>query len=460
MQESLRELYRLANQYRKPAFIERPYIGSPASPAQAETNASNIWGHMNGGFLIAYEYTRWWKESWALRNTAILGDWSWLNKVIVTGPDAGRFMNYATVKDLSRQQIGQVMYPPMVNEHGKVAIEGLTLRLGENKYMFTQSGAQSWLPTIHFKTDFEVQFEDVTADYTCYALQGPRSLEILEALTGENFRDLQFSRWRSTRILDEDVIVSRQGVTGEIGYEFLMRTDTGKAHELWRAIRRVGQDFGLRELGLKAQMTGHTETGIATVIRDFLPARMHNEQQVRKFARLWMSQEELDAFEPYLMDHFCSPTELGLAHTINLEGHDFLGREALVREADAGGPARRFVGLMWNSDDMAELYASLFRDVTSAPPPDLPYGQFRLCFHKILLDGELVGWASGATYSANLRRMISLARVRKDLAAPGTELVVLWGKFSDDPCMKIRARVHDLPFIRQHRRDNLSIRDG
>ena len=163
--------------------------------------------------------------------------------MLITGPDAGRFMNFATVKDLSRQQIGQVMYTPMVNEDGKVAIEGLTLRLDENKYMFTQSGGQSWLPQLHRHTNFNVTFDDVTADYTCFALQGPRSTDILEALTRESFKDLRFSRWRMARILDEDVMVSRQGVTGEVGYEFLMRTDTGKAHELWRAIRRVGHGF-------------------------------------------------------------------------------------------------------------------------------------------------------------------------------------------------------------------------
>ena len=189
------------------------------------------------------------------------------------------------MKDISRQQIGQIMYTPMVNEDGKVAIEGLTLRLAENEYMFSQSGAQSWLPQLHRMTDFDVTLEDVTPDYTCYALQGPRALDILEAVSKESFKDLRFSRWRLTRILDEDVIVARQGVTGEVGYEFLMRTDTGKAHELWRHIRHVGEDFGLRELGFKGQLVGHTETGIATVIRDFLPARMKGEA-VAKFAKL------------------------------------------------------------------------------------------------------------------------------------------------------------------------------
>ena len=95
------------------------------------------------------------------------------------------FLNFATVKDISRQQIGQIMYTPMVNEDGKVAIEGLTLRLAENEYMFSQSGAQSWLPQLHRMTDFDVTLKDVTPDYTCYALQGPRALDILETVQGK-----------------------------------------------------------------------------------------------------------------------------------------------------------------------------------------------------------------------------------------------------------------------------------
>ena len=217
----------------------------------------------------------------ALRNTAIIGDWSWLNKVLVTGPDAGSFLNFATVKDISRQQIGQIMYTPMVNEDGKVAIEGLTLRLGENEYMFSQSGAQSWLPQLHRMTDFDVTLEDVTPDYTCYALQGPRALDILEAVSKESFKDLRFSRWRLTRILDEDVLIARQGVTGEVGYEFLMRTDTGKAHELWRHIRHVGEDFGLRELGLQGPARGPYRDRHRNR-RPRFPARPHEGRGDRK----------------------------------------------------------------------------------------------------------------------------------------------------------------------------------
>jgi glycine cleavage system T protein (aminomethyltransferase) len=445
MGKNLREQYEKAQQLGKLAFAERPYFGSPAAPAQAETNASQIWGHINAGYLIAYEYTRWWNESAALRNAAVIGDWSWLNKTRVRGKDAGRLMDYATVKDLSRQQAGQIVYTPMVNAEGKVAIEGLTLKLAEDEYLFTQSAGMKWLEFLRQKTGMKARLEDVTPDYTCYALQGPRSTEVLEALTGESWKDLRFSRFRKTYFEKTETLVARQGVTGEIGYEFLMRTDTGRAHELWRRLREVGRDFGLRELGFKAQMIGHTETGIATVIRDFLPAR-GSPEQLRRMMRHWMSHEELERIDFPIEEHFCSPAELAWGYTINLHKKDFFGKAALEQEARAGGPRRRLMGLEWSSEDMAELYAAQYRDAPSAPPPDLPAGQFRVLFLKVL-EG---GWASGYAYSPTLRRMISLARLDRGIA-PGSEVRVVWGGFSDEPRSTIRAKVVELPFIARQR---------
>jgi vanillate/3-O-methylgallate O-demethylase len=447
MKENLREQYEKAQELGKPAFLERPYFGSPGAPAQAETNASQIWGHINAGYLIAYEYTRWWKESAALRNSAVLGDWSWLNKTRITGSDAGAFMNYATVKDLAKQAVGQVMYTPMLSAEGKVAIEGLTLKLAEDEYLFTQSAGLKWLEFLRAKTGMKVELQDVTPDYTCYALQGPRSTEVLEALTGESWKDLRFSRFRKTSFANIESIVSRQGVTGEIGYEFLMRTDTGRAHELWRKIREVGRDFGLRELGFKAQLVGHTETGIATVIRDFIPAR-GTPEQLRRMLRHWMSAEEHAAVDWDVSEHLCSPAELGWAHTIDMRKKQFHGREALGNET----PRRRLVGLEWSSEDMARLYAAQFGDAPAAPPPDLPYGQFRVSFLKII-EG---GWASGYAYSPTLRRMISLARVDGGID-DGAQVRVRWGGFSDEPVALIRATVVPLPFIGRNREKVLAL---
>lgn len=443
-----RDLYERATDFGKPAFAERPFFGGPAAPAQAETNTSDVWGHVNAGYLIGYEYTRWWKESRALRNDAILGDWSWLGKAVVRGPDASAFVNYATVKDLSEQDVGQIMFTPMVNADGKLAIEGLTFRLGPEEYMFTQSGAMAWLSHLRDVTGMDVELEDVTPEYTVYALQGPKSPDVLEAVTGERYDELDFSRFRRTELFDTEVLVDRQGVTGEVGYEFLMRTDTGRAHELWREIREVGRDYGLRELGLRAQMIGHTEAGYATALRDYFPARMPPEELPR-FVRHWYSEEELDALEWDPAEQFCSPAELGWAGLIDLDAGDFHGREALVAEADAGGPDHRFVGLVWDGEEVGDLFADQFRDDPAAPPPELASGPFRSLFLEVSVDGERVGWASGVVYSPNFRRMLSNGRLLREHAEAGTEVTVEWGGFSTEPTRGITAEVVDQPMVDQ-----------
>jgi glycine cleavage system aminomethyltransferase T len=453
-QPSLREQYELASRFGRPLFLERPLIGSPGGPAQAETNTSQIWGHLNSGYLFAYEYTRWYAESLALRRTAMLGDWSWLNKVLVEGPDAEALLEYASVRSIASQSPGRSRFTPMVAENGKLAIEGLTMRLADEEFLFTQSGALQWLRQVQARSGLErVKLTDVTPDFTCFALQGPRSYDVLEALVGEDWRDLAFAHFRWTRLFDTDVMIARQGVTGELGYELFMRTETGRAHELWRRIRDVGAAFGLREMGFKAQMVGHTESNFPTIVRDYLPARMP-EDKVRRFARLWISEEELAALPGDLTEHWCSPAELGWGARVNFD-HSFLGRDALEREADAGGPRRGLTGLIWSSEDMAELYSRLFLDGESAPPPDLPYGQFRMEYLPVEADARRVGWATSATYSPTLRRMISLARLDRDLVSPGTEVEVTWGGFSSEPTQTIRATTHALPFLPDRRRGDL-----
>ena len=91
---------------------------------------------------------------------------------------------------------------------------------------------------------------------------------------------------------------------------------------------RSGRDFGLRELGFKAQLVGHTETGIATVIRDFIPAR-GTPDQLRRMLRHWMSAEEHAAVDWDVSEHLCSPAELGWAHTIDLRKEQFHGRRRI-----------------------------------------------------------------------------------------------------------------------------------
>lgn len=234
-------------------------------------------------------------------------------------------------------------------------------------------------------------------------------------------------------------------MTGEVGYEFFFPVESGKAQHLWRRIREVGREYGLRELGFRAQMVGHTEINLATAIRDYIPTRMPADR-VHRFAKHWMSHEEGAALSWGPGENFFTPYELCWGSLVNLET-DLYGHDAL-REAAVDGPGTAFVGLEWASDDVLSLFGEQFEAGDIAPPPELPAGQFRIEYLLIRKDGERVGWASGHTYSPNLRKMLSVARIPIKLAERGTEVDIVWGGFTpDNPERKVRAAVEPDAFV-------------
>ena len=143
-----REQYEKAQQLGKLAFIDRPLFGSPAAPAQAETNASQIWGHINAGYLIAHEYTRWWKESQALRQAAVVGDWSWLNKTRVHVKDARRVAPDSNAWQLVLLGEGEVPVREQLQALRQYGYEGYVSVEWEKKWRPELAGPEVAIP--HF----------------------------------------------------------------------------------------------------------------------------------------------------------------------------------------------------------------------------------------------------------------------------------------------------------------------
>jgi glycine cleavage system aminomethyltransferase T len=152
-----------------------------------------------------------------------------------------------------------------------------------------------------------------------------------------------------------------------------------------------------------------------------------------------------------------SPFELGWDKEVPLDTHEFMGREALIAERDAGGPARRIVGLKWNSEDVIDVYAALFRPGPIPAQMDMPRTIHRHALDpdKVLHDGRVVGCSTSRVYSAHLRQMISLCVIEKHLTEPGTDVIVVWGD-RGGPQKHIRATVAKLPFKEDKRRIDVS----
>ncbi len=184
--------------------------------------------------------------------------------------------------------------------------------------------------TVRASTSRSAEETEATA---ALALQGPLSRAVLEDASGESFADLRYFRRRPSTIAGVAVDISRTGYTGDLGYEIWIPTEHAVA--VWDALMAAGTAYAIRPAGMLALDVVRLEAGLILLEVDYTSARhaMNPEQ------------------------HY-SPAEIGLGRLVNFDKGDFVGRLALEREAKAGGPARRLVGLRLDWYDIEALYDS------------------------------------------------------------------------------------------------------
>ncbi|MEU1183415.1 aminomethyl transferase family protein [Streptomyces sp. NPDC005820] len=445
-----RSTYEAALRLREAPFVvERPPLFSPAVAAQDEANARGAYGHF-AQTLLPLEYSQWAEECAAHVRTCYLGDWSALHKVIVRGPHALGFLDQLGMRSLSRFEPGGIKHHVQLDENGRVASEGVLCRLGPEEFLYT-AGSCDWLLWRLGRGGWDAAATDVSPDLFVFGVQGPRSLAVLEKVTGDDLRDIGFSRSRMSRVGGVPVRVLRTGISGELGYE--LHGSAEHAGAIWSAVVADGRDFGIRQLGLRAQPVQHIEAGIATNGLDYLPASILTPGAPRQFRRGTPG----GSFVPVngVGDYFRKPGELGWGFRRGIPGRDFVGRDALVADAASGIPGRTPVGLRWNGHDVGGVLTSLLGD-DDTPAPDqmeLPR-QSGPAFDQVLVAGEPVGVSTGRTLSVHLRATISLCVIDPAYATPGTEVTVLWGR-PGTPQREIRASVSALPFKPDNRRTDV-----
>lgn len=441
-----REDWRKAIEWEKPFYLERPPTFSPAAAAQEGYGACQVMCRFIANW-IPWQYTNFIEEGLSFHETAFLGDWSSLIKFHIKGSDALKFLSYHCVNDLSKFEIGQIKHAIQTNEQGKVAGDGILYKISEDEYKY-QGGGGYWMYYLFQQGQCNAEAKIDSPDTFVFHVQGPKSLVIMEKVTGESLRDIRFLYTRMSKIGNIEVRVLRMGVTGELGYEVHGPSEHG--NDVWVAIHGAGKEFGIKLMGRRSQIIGHIEAGIPTIARDFFPAAgsTPGKSKVHTIETKGGSYEWSDISE--LMR---SPFELGWVKEVSLDNHDFLGRDALIAEVKSGGPARRLVGLVWNSDDIIDLYAAFFREGPIPTPMEMPRESAKLAMDpdKVLKDGKVVGCSTSRVYSPYLRKMISLCTIDKDLTQPGTEVIVVWGD-RGGPQKEIRATVIKLPFKEDKRR--------
>ena len=321
---------------------------------------------------------------WNLVNDAILCDVSVERQVEITGPDAARFMQMLTPRDLSNMAVGQCKYILITNAEGGILNDPILLRLGENHFWISLADSDILLwaqgVAVHSGMDVSIREPDVSP----LQLQGPRSADIMKALFGDSIMELRYYWLREMELDGIPLIVSRTGWSSELGYELYLQ-DESRGDELWEKIMAAGTPFGLKP--------GHTST-------------------IRRIEGAMLSYHA-DA------DINTNPYELGLDRLINTDMEaDFIGKAALRRIRD-NGVSRKQVGL---KIDGAPLQGP------------------NTTFWAVSKDWIQAGKVTSAIYSPRLDQNIALAMVSVELAEPGTAVQV------STPSGQVQATVVNTPF--------------
>lgn len=278
------------------------------TPFDARTRPLNLvqdwiaWnGHATPGSLVSVE-----AEYFAIRNQSTLYDLSPMHKYRLRGPQAGLVVDRLVTRALGALVPGRVMYVIWCDEDGHVIDDGTLFRLGADDYrLCCQHPQLGWLADIAW--GFDATVTDETDDLAALALQGPTSWAVLRAAG--------FDAAAGLRPFDHigvgDVLVSRTGFTGDLGYELMVPPDGALA--LWDRLMAAGGDPGLRAIGWTAVNMARIEAGFLAPGIDFVPAHQ--------------------ALRP---GRARTPFELGLGWMVDLDKGPFNGRRALAAAALAG----------------------------------------------------------------------------------------------------------------------------
>jgi aminomethyltransferase len=324
----------------------------------------------------------------AIRNASALIDISPLFKYRLTGKDATRLVDRIITRDMRKVSVGQVVYTPWCDEHGKVIDDGTVSRLEENTYRWTAAD-----PSLRWFTQnasgMDVQLEDISETTSALALQGPTSGRLLKSVAEADIENLKYFRVTTGQIAGVKVEISRTGYTGDLGYEIWVPSEN--ALRVWDALMQAGRAFDIHPAGMLALDVARIEAGLLLIDIDFNSSKK--------------SLIEEQKYTPY---------EMGLGRLVSLDKNRYVGQTALMAE-HARGPEREIVGLEIDWPAVEALYEKI-----GLPPSVSPIAS-RVAV-PVFRDGVQVGKATSSTWSPTLKKFIALATVKSGHTKLGTHL--------------------------------------
>lgn len=365
---------------------------SPFHDQVAAANQTSLWSHWAGHLVVdKYQMSEKW-EYVAIRNAVAMFDSSPLYKYRIVGPDAERYLGGVLTRDIRTCRPGQAQYTIWCDDRGYVNEDGVVFRHAADDFLLTAAE-----PNLAYFQNLvgneRVEVTDVTYDYATLAVQGPRSRTVLAGLAPE-VDQLGFFEHTSAKIGDVAVTISRTGFTGDLGFEIY--SDASDAPAVWAAVAAAGEPHGMLPFGQTALLMARIEAGLLLINVDFEPSRLAQNDE-----------------------HRSTPIELGLAWMlkgIDDDRRSFVGRQAILRERAQRTSRWKMMGLVVDWHD----YDRKYTEAGMVPPKDhTPVHEDMMVYDDAV---QRVGYATSFMYSPVLQRHIALARLRPDMAEPGTHV--------------------------------------
>jgi aminomethyltransferase len=341
-----------------------------------------------GGWELPVQFSGIVQEHEAVRKQAGLFDVSHMGEFIVTGADAETFIQKMTTNDVTRLSAGQAQYTLMCYDNGGTVDDLLVYKLSADQFMLVVNASNidkdlQWLQD-HLTGDVIIQ--NVSAETALIAIQGPDAVNIMAQATSEALSELpSFHFIQNAQVCGATALLSRTGYTGEDGFEIYC--SAADAPVIWSGLLAAGQSYGLIPTGLGARDT------------------------LRFEAKLPLYGQELSST--------ISPLEASLGFFVKLDSGDFIGREALQQQKNAGVP-RKLVGIELIDRGIPRSHYPVFNS-----------------------EGEPIGEVTSGTQSPTLKRNLGLALIETAYTSLDSEVwVEIRGK-------KLKAKVVKTPFYKR-----------
>lgn len=235
---------------------------TPLHQRHVELNAKM---HPFAGWDMPIQYKSILEEHKAVRTTAGLFDVSHMGEVFLEGEDAVELLQHLVPQDVYTLLDNQIMYAQLTNKNGGIIDDLLIYKYNDEKYFIVINASRvsedlNWINQNAKEERFNVKITDITNDYSLLALQGPNSSKIMEKLGIEEVNQPKYYCFGQFELLNQPVMISRTGYTGEDGFEILIHNDY--AVELWDKLLEEGQEYGLIPVGLGARDTLRLEAAM------------------------------------------------------------------------------------------------------------------------------------------------------------------------------------------------------